>query len=223
MTPTESTPSCNAVRILTHEEFAAKHPRPPNPDNVRNARLYITPIDRQQDVDIDRQPPVPIDRRAHITYRVQMPKIDVARLNALRPKPKPLENPPDPVRTPSDDGEDPMEEDREEKLQAVDFKVESLMSFGRSHWCRSTPDFEHRSTSPNPNRSTGSPEHRPMTPTESTASCNAVRILTHEEFAAKHPHPPNPDNVRITRRNDTAIDRQTEAAIDRHTPAPIDR
>ncbi|KAF3533531.1 hypothetical protein DY000_02040285 [Brassica cretica] len=112
MTPTESTPSCNAVRILTHEEFAAKHPRPPNPDNVRNARLYVTPIDRQQDVDIDRQPPAPIDRRAHITYRVQMPKIDVARLNALRPKPKPLENPPDPVRTPSDDGEDPMEEDR---------------------------------------------------------------------------------------------------------------
>ncbi|KAF3512242.1 hypothetical protein F2Q69_00006797 [Brassica cretica] len=97
------------------------------------------------------------------------------------------------------------------------------MSFGRSHWCRSTPDFEHRSTSPSPNRSTGSSEHQPMTPTESTASCNAVRILTHEEFAAKHPHPPNPDNVRITRRNDTAIDRQTEAAIDRHTPAPIDR
>ena len=41
-----------------------------------------------------------------------MPKIDVARLNALRPKPKPSENPPETVRTPSDDGEDPMEEDR---------------------------------------------------------------------------------------------------------------
>ena len=41
-----------------------------------------------------------------------MPKIDVARLNELRPKPKPSENPPEPVRTPSDDGEDPMEEDR---------------------------------------------------------------------------------------------------------------
>ncbi|KAF3604459.1 hypothetical protein F2Q69_00035713 [Brassica cretica] len=68
--------------------------------------------DSRGDVDIDRQPPAPIDRRAHITYRVQMPKIDIARLNALRPKPKPSENPPDPVRTPSDDGEDPMEEDR---------------------------------------------------------------------------------------------------------------
>ncbi|KAF2602027.1 hypothetical protein F2Q70_00025873 [Brassica cretica] len=40
-----------------------------------------------------------------------MPKIDVARLNSLRPKPKPSEYPPEPVRTPSDDGEDPMEED----------------------------------------------------------------------------------------------------------------
>ncbi|KAF2612342.1 hypothetical protein F2Q70_00012307 [Brassica cretica] len=112
MTPTESTASCNAVRILTHEEFAAKHPHPPNLDNVRIARRNVTPIDREQDVDIDRQPPAPIDRRAHITYRVQMPKIDVARLNALRPKPKPSENPPETVRTPSDDGEDPMEEDR---------------------------------------------------------------------------------------------------------------
>ncbi|KAF2614069.1 hypothetical protein F2Q70_00011986 [Brassica cretica] len=41
-----------------------------------------------------------------------MPKIDVARLNALKPKPKPSEQPPEPVRTPSDDGDDPMEEDR---------------------------------------------------------------------------------------------------------------
>ncbi|KAF2549359.1 hypothetical protein F2Q70_00012017 [Brassica cretica] len=41
-----------------------------------------------------------------------MPKIDVAHLNALRPKLKPSENPPETVRTPLDDGEDPMEEDR---------------------------------------------------------------------------------------------------------------
>ncbi|KAF3558836.1 hypothetical protein F2Q69_00013760 [Brassica cretica] len=41
-----------------------------------------------------------------------MLKIDVARLNALRPKPKPSEQPPDTVRTPSVDGDDPMEEDR---------------------------------------------------------------------------------------------------------------
>ena len=41
-----------------------------------------------------------------------MPKIDVARLNALRPKPKPSDNPPETVMIPSDDGEDSMEVDR---------------------------------------------------------------------------------------------------------------
>ena len=32
---------------------------------------------------------------------------------------------------------------KHEKLQEGDFKVESSMSFGASHWCRSTPDVEH--------------------------------------------------------------------------------
>ena len=41
-----------------------------------------------------------------------MPKIDVACLNALRPKSKPSENPPETVRKPSDDGEDSMEINR---------------------------------------------------------------------------------------------------------------
>ncbi|KAF3607719.1 hypothetical protein DY000_02049106 [Brassica cretica] len=92
---------------------------------------------------------------------------------------------------------------KEEKLQEGDFEVESLMSFGVSHWCRLTSDHAYRSinpspnrsTNPSPNRSTGSPEHRSMTPTESSTSCNAVRIQTHEEFAEKHPHPPNPNNM----------------------------
>ncbi|KAF3606834.1 hypothetical protein DY000_02049539 [Brassica cretica] len=120
LTSTESTASCNAVRILTHEEFTAKHPHPLSPDNVRIARRDDTSIDRpgestiarQGDTSIDRQPPAPIDRRAPITYRVQVPKIDVARLNALRPKPKPSENAPETVRIPSDDGGDSMEVDR---------------------------------------------------------------------------------------------------------------
>ncbi|KAF3536998.1 hypothetical protein F2Q69_00022717 [Brassica cretica] len=99
---------------------------------------------------------------------------------------------------------------KEEKLQEGDFEVESLMSFGGSHWCRSMPDIKHRSTHTGPNRSTGTPEHRSMMPTESTASWNTVKILTHEEFAAKHQHA------------DTHIDRQTEAAIDRQTEAAID-
>ncbi|KAF2588808.1 hypothetical protein F2Q70_00039046 [Brassica cretica] len=62
-----------------------------------------------------------------------------------------------------------------------------------------------------------------MTPTESTASCNAVRILTHEEFAARHPHPPSLVYVKIDRHSDTPVDRQKETAIDRQPPAPIDR
>ncbi|KAF3560626.1 hypothetical protein DY000_02016009 [Brassica cretica] len=41
-----------------------------------------------------------------------MPKIDVARLNALRPKLKPSDNPPETVRIPSDDAADLMEVDR---------------------------------------------------------------------------------------------------------------
>ncbi|KAG2282688.1 hypothetical protein Bca52824_053908 [Brassica carinata] len=40
-----------------------------------------------------------------------MPKIDIARLNALRPKPKPSDNPPETIRIPSDDAAGPMEVD----------------------------------------------------------------------------------------------------------------
>ncbi|KAF3541191.1 hypothetical protein F2Q69_00023317 [Brassica cretica] len=97
------------------------------------------------------------------------------------------------------------------------------MSFGGSHWCRSTPDFEHRSMDFNQNRSTVSPEHRSTTPTELTASCNVVRIMTHEEFTARHPHPPSPVYVNIDRQTGPAIDRQRETAIDRQPTAPIDR
>ncbi|KAF2590266.1 hypothetical protein F2Q70_00038930 [Brassica cretica] len=97
------------------------------------------------------------------------------------------------------------------------------MSFGGSHWCRSTPYFEHRSMDFNQNRSTASPKHRSTTPTESTASCNAMRIITHEEFAARHPHPPSPIYVNIDQQTDPAIDRQHETAGDRQPPAPIDR
>ncbi|KAF3489942.1 hypothetical protein F2Q69_00052886 [Brassica cretica] len=111
---------------------------------------------------------------------------------------------------------------KEEKLQEGYFEVESLMSFGGSQWCRSTPDLDHRSTYTSPNRSRGTPEHRSMTPTESTASCNAVKILTHEEFAAKHPHPPSPVNVRIDLHGNNNIDRHSEAAINRQPPASID-
>ncbi|KAF3508195.1 hypothetical protein F2Q69_00005768 [Brassica cretica] len=88
---------------------------------------------------------------------------------------------------------------------------------------RNASDTEHRSTYTNPNRSTGIPEHRSTPPTESTASCNAVKILTHEEFAANHAHPPSPDNVRINRHANSNIDRHSEANIDRQPSPPIDQ
>ncbi|KAF3603746.1 hypothetical protein F2Q69_00035142 [Brassica cretica] len=112
---------------------------------------------------------------------------------------------------------------KQEKLQEGDFKVESSMSFGGSPWCRSTQDFEHRSTDVHQNRSKASPEHRSTTPTESTASCNAVKIMTHEEFTERHPYPPSHVYVKIDRHSDPTIDRQRETAIDQQTPAPIDR
>ncbi|KAF3505369.1 hypothetical protein F2Q69_00041719 [Brassica cretica] len=64
---------------MTHEEFAAKHPHTPSPVYVkihRNQepvidRHYEPVIDQHQETVIDRQPPA---------YRVQMLKIDVARL-----------------------------------------------------------------------------------------------------------------------------------------------
>ena len=115
-------------------------------------------------------------------------------------------------------GDDFWQVVKNEKLQEGDFEVESLMSFGGSHWCRSPPSHEYRSTEVIQNRSTSSPGHRSTTPMESTASCKAVRIMTHEEFAAKHPHPPSPVYVKIDRRSDTAIDRQPPAPIDRRVP-----
>ena len=84
-------------------------------------------------------------------------------------------------------GDDLWQVVKEETLQEGDFEVESLMSFGGSRWCRSTPSHEYQSTDVIQNRSTSSPGHRSTAPTELTASCNAVTIMTHEEFAAKHP------------------------------------
>ncbi|KAF3514190.1 hypothetical protein F2Q69_00004472 [Brassica cretica] len=92
-----------------------------------------------------------------------------------------------------------------QELQEGNFEVESLMSFGGSHWCRSTPTTEHRSTYTHQDRSTGVPEHRSTTPMESTASYNVVKILS-QKFAAKHPHPPSPDNVRIDRHANSNVD-----------------
>jgi len=78
---------------------------------------------------------------------------------------------------------------KEEKLQEGDFHVESSMSFGGSHWCPPTPIHDHRPTEMDEHRLISGSPHRS---TKEVASCVTVRILTHEEFAAKHPHPPKP-------------------------------
>ncbi|KAF3534153.1 hypothetical protein DY000_02039937 [Brassica cretica] len=102
-THSESVASCNAVRIMTHEEFAARHPHSPSP-------LQTEPVvDRQRETTADRQPSVPIDRRAPLIFRVQTPKIDSARIKALRPQPKPSANPPETTSTHSNDAPEPME------------------------------------------------------------------------------------------------------------------
>ncbi|KAF2615808.1 hypothetical protein F2Q70_00011613 [Brassica cretica] len=115
----ESTAECSAVRIMTHEEFAEKHPHPPSPFYVKIDRPHEPAIDRQRETDIDRppSPPIdrppspPIDRRAPLTYRVRLPSIDSNRINALRPPPKPLVNPPEPTTYPSDTTPEPMQVD----------------------------------------------------------------------------------------------------------------
>ncbi|KAF3601842.1 hypothetical protein F2Q69_00035767 [Brassica cretica] len=66
----KSTAECSAVRIMTDEEFAEKHPHPPSPFYVKIDRQHEPAVDRQRETDIDRPPSPPIDRRAPLTYRV---------------------------------------------------------------------------------------------------------------------------------------------------------
>ncbi|KAF3547191.1 hypothetical protein DY000_02007133 [Brassica cretica] len=107
----ESTAECSAVRIMTHEEFAEKHPHPPSPFYVKIVRPHEPAVDRQRETDIDRLPSPPIDRRAPLTYRMRLPSIDNDRINALRPPPKPLVNLPEPTTNPSDTTPEPMQVD----------------------------------------------------------------------------------------------------------------
>ncbi|KAF3515942.1 hypothetical protein DY000_02060892 [Brassica cretica] len=150
----ESTAECTAVRIMTHEEFAEKHPHPPSPFYVKIDRLH---------------------------------------------------------------------EPAHENLGEGDFEVESSMSFGGSHWCRPMSMDVHRSTDQDEDRSTDYSRHRSTSSAESILECTAVRIMTHEEFAEKHPHPPSPFYVKIDRLHEPAVDRQRETNTDRPPSPPIDR
>ncbi|KAF3592999.1 hypothetical protein DY000_02020999 [Brassica cretica] len=97
------------------------------------------------------------------------------------------------------------------------------MSFGGSHWCRPMSMDTHRSTDHDEDRSTNYSKHRSTSSAESIAECSAVRIMTHEEFAEKHPHPPSPFYVKIDRPHEPAVNRQRETDIDRPPSPPIDR
>ena len=109
---------------------------------------------------------------------------------------------------------------RNEKLEEGDFKIESSMSLSGSQWCRPMSMNSHRST--DHDEWTDYSSHRSTSSAKST-ECNAVRILTHEEFAAKHPHPPSPFYDKIDRSVEPTIDRQSESDVDRHNTPPIDR
>ncbi|KAF3524577.1 hypothetical protein F2Q69_00048452 [Brassica cretica] len=108
----ESTAECTAVRIMTHEEFAEKHPHPPSPFYVKIDRLHEPAIDRQRETNTDRPPSPPIDRQTPLTHRVRLPSIDSNRINALRSPPEPLANPPEPTTNPSDTTPEPMQVDK---------------------------------------------------------------------------------------------------------------
>ncbi|KAF3543847.1 hypothetical protein DY000_02007054 [Brassica cretica] len=95
------------------------------------------------------------------------------------------------------------------------------MSFGGSQWCRPMLMDAHRSIDHAKDRSIEYSKNRSTSSAESTAECSAVRIMTHEEFTEKHPHPPSPFYVKIDRPHEQAIDRQRETDIDRppHLPS----
>ncbi|KAG5410836.1 hypothetical protein IGI04_007155 [Brassica rapa subsp. trilocularis] len=117
---------CNAVRILTHEEFAAKHPHPPSPFYEKSDRSVNSTIDRQSEPDVDRHNTPPIDRQAPLTYRVRLPSIDNDYINALRPPPKPLAYPPEPTRNPLNSSTEPVQEEQESEGRRLRKRKEKI-------------------------------------------------------------------------------------------------
>ena len=111
MTPTDLVASSTTVTILTHEEFTAKHPHPPIPYRVTRKdidRNHEPVPDRQRDSTNDRHETFIIIQRAPLNHRVQLPKIDVVRLNALRNPSQPSEESTDNVSEQSEDASETM-------------------------------------------------------------------------------------------------------------------
>ena len=113
-----------------------------------------------------------------------------------------------------------IDDDFWQVVKEGDFDVESSMSFGSSHWCCPTPRDDHRSMEWDEHRLTSDVQFRS---TESAASCEMVSIMTHEEFAAKHPNQPKPFIANIDRDNEQTADRQRDSTNDRQSTSVIDR
>ncbi|KAL0695159.1 hypothetical protein Bca4012_062339 [Brassica carinata] len=116
---TKSTSTNRPVRVMTHAEFAARHPNPLHPFIDR---YHEDDIDRQHRPDIDRHDTSDIDRRTTIKQRLQLPKIDVAQLYALRSRPKPTENPPEEA----EDTSEPMEIEKESSQKTLRKRKEKV-------------------------------------------------------------------------------------------------
>ena len=102
----------------------------------------------------------------------------------------------------------------QEKLEEDVLLVERSMSIDSSYWCRLTPTIEHRPTPTTEHRSTSTSEHR-------SGSDKTVRIQSHLDFAARHPHPPNLARVKrdnIDRQQYNGIDREQQKCSDQQPP-----
>ncbi|KAG5384236.1 hypothetical protein IGI04_035706 [Brassica rapa subsp. trilocularis] len=76
--------------------------------------------------DVDRHNTPPIDRQAPLTYRVRLPSIDNDYINALRPPPKPLANPPEPTPNPLNSSTEPVQEEQESEGRRLRKRKEKI-------------------------------------------------------------------------------------------------
>ncbi|KAF2548998.1 hypothetical protein F2Q70_00021682 [Brassica cretica] len=211
MSSAEST-KCNAVRILTHEEFAAKHPHPPSPLYGKIDRSVEATIDRQSESDVDHHNTTHIDRQSPLTYLVRLSSIDNDYINALRPP----ANPPEPKPNPLNSSLESVHEEQESEGRRLRKRKEKIPK----NLKREANDKEMDGFT---KRILRIPIEKPFdeayfthrlwmffretkTMMKIDGRITPVRILTHEEFSAKHPHPPSPFYDKIDRSVEPTID-----------------
>ncbi|WZY72266.1 hypothetical protein YC2023_004506 [Brassica napus] len=76
--------------------------------------------------DVDRHNTPPIDRQPPLTYGVQLPSIDNDYINALRPPPKPLANPPKPKPNPFNSSTESVQEEQESEGRRLRKRKEKI-------------------------------------------------------------------------------------------------